>query len=169
MLPLLALVLPLSGALLLASRCPVCGGKLARAGSLNDDTTAPSRNICVWNRSICGNLLYGPDSVVCTRCWYARSPQLRQWERRLGDPDGFRQPLRPEVRRVPLPTGDRLRYSAVFWQAYADKAFTDGVAFWCADDAALLSRLRDYCTTSHLTLTAETATSQPGAVCINIK
>jgi hypothetical protein len=74
---------------------------------------------------------------------------------------------------VPLPIGKPPSYlavfSAVFSQAYAHKAFTDRVAFWCVDDAALLSGLRDYCTTNHLTLTAERFASQPGNVYIKVQ
>src|SRR5690242_1593997 len=61
--------------------CPVCGGPLVKIGTVTDDTNALSKNISVWNRSICANLLYGDDSVICTRCWHAHSEFTGTWQR----------------------------------------------------------------------------------------
>ncbi len=169
MLAILAVVVSLSAALVVTWRCPVCGGWLVSAAKLSDDTTRPSRNLCVWNRSICANLFYGPGSVICTRCWYAHSPRSRRWERSIAYSDGFYHPLRPEIRGVPVPGGDRLRGLAVFSQVYAHGAFTDSVAFWCIDNAGYITGLRHYCTTNHLTLTDERAASMPGDVYIKIQ
>ena len=136
--------------------CPVCRGRTANIRTVTDETNAPSRNLCVWNRSVCANLLYGPDSVICTQCWQARSPHLDRWERASEIADSFQKPLGPVIRGFPLPPSDRLRSRVVFTQAYANARFTESVAFWCVDREGVLAGLRGYCATNALTFSAET-------------
>lgn len=148
-----ALLLPL---LLFAQTCPVCGGSVVKVGALKDDTNKPSRNLCVWNRSICGNVLYGADALICTRCWYAHSHLGGDWERSIEDAEGFRHALSLSLRAIPLPSNDTLRSPVVFTQTYGKKRFTESVAFWSADKESTLSSLRAYCAADHLMLTVET-------------
>jgi len=148
----LVLVLPL---LAFAAACPVCGGSVVKIATVVDDTNAPSRNLCVWNRSICANLFYGHDSVICTRCWHAHSDTLGKWERSSESPTTFQRPLRVVIGGVPLPSSDSLRSRVVFTQTFAKKT-TDSVAFWCVDSQSIQSALRAYCATNRLHLSAET-------------
>ena len=139
-----------------AAACPVCGGRVVKTATVNDDTNAPSKNSCVWNRSICGNVLYGPDAVLCTRCWHAHSKLLIKWERSSELPASFHRPLGSAIRGVPIPPADAVRSGVVFTQTYAKKTFAESVSFWCVDDEHLLASLRGYCTTNHLTFSFET-------------
>jgi hypothetical protein len=149
----LVLALPL---LALATACPVCGGSVINTATVVDDTNAPSKNLCVWNRSICGNPFYGAESVICTRCWHAHSDTLGKWERASESPTTFQRPLRVVIRGVPLPSSDSLRSRVVFTQTFAKKTLRDGVAFWCVDSPSIQSGLRAYCATNRLDFTAET-------------
>jgi hypothetical protein len=148
----LMLALPL---LAFAAACPVCGGSVVKTARIVDDTNAPSKNLCVWNRSICANLFYGANSVICTRCWHAHSDTLGKWERAAESPESFQKPLGTVIRGVPLPSPDSLRSRVVFTQTFAKKTFTDSVAFWCADSQSIQSGLRAYCTTNRLHFSAE--------------
>ena len=47
-----------------SQRCPVCGGAVVAVEQVQDDVSKPSRNIAVWNRSICGNELFGPGATI---------------------------------------------------------------------------------------------------------
>ena len=122
----LVCLLPL---LAFAAACPVCGGRVVKRAAVADDTNAPSKNLCVWNRSICANLFYGADSTICTRCWHAHSDTLGKWERASESPSTFQRPLRVAILGVPLPSSDTLRSRVVFTQTFAKKTFTDNVAF----------------------------------------
>ena len=146
-----ALFVPL---LAFTSACPVCGGQVVKTGTVTDDTNAPSRNLCVWNRSSCANLAYGPDSVICTRCWHGRSKLLGKWERASESPASFQRPLSPAIRGVPV-SADSVRSCVVFTQTYNNKKFAERLSFWCMDSESLLASLRAYCATNRLTLTAE--------------
>ena len=148
-----ALLLPL---LAFAASCPMCGARTVKLATVADDTNAPSKNLRVWNRSICANLLYGPDSDICTRCWHAHSITSGNWERASELPASFQRPLRAVIRGVPLPSPDGLRSRVVFKQTFAKKTFTDTVAFWCADSQNIQSLLRAYCATNRLHFSAET-------------
>ena len=78
----LVAALAVAGSMLaFAGKCPVCSGRTEKVRTLTDETNASSRNVCVWNRSVCANLISGPDSVICTQCWLAHSPLLDRWER----------------------------------------------------------------------------------------
>lgn len=139
-----------------AAACPVCGGGVVKTATVTDITNAPSKNLCVWNRSMCGNLLQGTDSVICTRCWLAHSKLLDGWERATESADSFQQPLRAAIRSVPLPPPESLRSRVVFTQSFAEKRFADSVAFWCVDSASIQDSLRTYCVTNRLRFNAET-------------
>ena len=148
----LVVLLPL---LAFAASCPMCGARTAKLATVADDTNAPSKNLCVWNRSICANLFYGPDSDICTRCWYAHSTTAGKWERASELPASFQRPLSSAIRGVPVPSTNDLRSLVVFTQTYTKKASAESVAFWCTDSESVLARLRGYCATNRLTLSVE--------------
>jgi len=148
----LVVLLPL---LTFAAACPVCGARTAKLATVADDTNAPSKNLCVWNRSICANLFYGPDSEICTRCWHAHSTTAGKWERASELPASFQRPLSSAIRGIPIPSTNDLRSRAVFAQTYTKKAFAESVAFWCTNSESVLTSLRGYCATNRLTLSVE--------------
>jgi hypothetical protein len=137
------------------ARCPICGGRIVKMGTVTDDTNLPSRNLCIWNRSICANPFYGPDSAICTRCWHAHRALTGNWERACESPASFQKPLSSAIQGVPLPPADAIRSRVVFTQTYDKKRFTESVAFWCVGDESLLARLRSYCTATQLTFHVE--------------
>jgi hypothetical protein len=149
----LLVVLPL---LAFAASCPVCGGRVVKIGTLTDATNAPSRNLCGWDGSICGNLLYGPDSLICTGCWLAHSKLVGNWERAAESPATFRKPLSRRIFNVPVPSEASLRSGVVFTQSYAKKTFAERVTFWCVDNEIILASLKSYCATNGLSFNAET-------------
>ena len=136
--------------------CPVCSGPLAKVGTIADDISKPSRNLCVWNRSACGNVLHGADSLVCTRCWHAGSHLVGDWERSIENPNGFRRPFSPTLRAIPLPSGDSLRSRVIFTQTYSRKRFTENVTFWASNSESLFYSLRGFCLANRLVLTLQT-------------
>ena len=159
------LLVPLLG---FTSACPVCGGRVVKTRKVANDTNAPSRNLCLWNRGICANLFYGPDSVICTRCWHAHSELMGKWERASESPASFQRPLTPAIRGVPVPPADAIRSRVVFTQTYDKKRFAESLAFWCVDSESLLASIRGYCATNRLTLTAE-ANRIAGQICVKIE
>ncbi len=136
--------------------CPACGGRIVKTATVTDDTNAPSKNLCFWNRSVCANLLYWPDSLICTRCWLAHSDLVGNWERASESPASFLRPLSSTIRGVPLPPPSSIHSRAVFTQSYGKKRFAESLAFWCVDNENLLAGLRGYCATNHLKFSAET-------------
>ncbi len=148
-----ALLVPL---LVLPVTCPICGGRLVKTAAITDDRNAASRNLCVWNRSVCANMLHGPDSVICTHCWHARSERVDKWERASESIAVFQKPLSPAIRYVPVPPADAIRSRVVFTQTYDKMKFTESLSFWCVNDESLLTRIRDYCKTARLMFCAAT-------------
>jgi hypothetical protein len=106
---------------------------------------------------------------VCTRCWHAHSKILNKWERASESPASFQRPLGSVIRDVPVPSADSLHSEVVFTQTYAKKTFAERVSFWCVDNESLLSGLRAYCGTNHLTFSAETDRRMPGQVYVKIQ
>jgi len=102
------------------------------------------------------NLFYGPDSVICTRCWHAHSELMVSWERASVLPASFQRPLSPAIRGVPVPPADAVRSEVVFTQTYEKMKIAESLAFWCMDSKSLLASLRAYCDANGLTFTAET-------------
>ena len=126
------------------SACGVCGGPVTAVSSIADDRSKPSRNMSVWNRSICGNLLYGGDSRICTQCWHAYSSVLRKWSLALADPAGFQKPLHDSILRFPLPAASDVKSSVVYDQTIDGASRKESVLFWCVSDEQYLSRVRAY-------------------------
>src|SRR5438067_1217833 len=98
--------------------CALCGAPTIATGAIEDDVSRPSKNLSVWNRSICGNPLYRPDAPICTRCWHAYSPTLKSWSLSLPDPNRFRQPLHTDIAGFPLPDEAGIRTHPVYEQQF---------------------------------------------------
>jgi hypothetical protein len=119
--------------------CALCGAPTISIGTIEDDRSRPSRNIAVWNRSMCGNLFYGTGSAICSRCWQAYSTPLRRWQLGLDDPSGFYLPLSEEMTQFPLPKSDGAEVHPVYYQEYDGEVLTEKVAFWCKSDDKYLA------------------------------
>ncbi len=129
-----------------AEVCPWCGGALTKVGDITDDQSKPSKNLGVWNRSICANPFYDQDSVICSQCWHAYSKLLDSWERSSELPDSFRRPLAEDIRLFPLPSRKDITSLVVYSQNCTPTQVTESVGFWCIDSPGgghfLFSRVR---------------------------
>lgn len=124
--------------------CPVCGGAVVAVERVKDDVSKPSRNLDVWNRSSCGNLLFGPGSMICPHDWYAYSALSKKWELSLEDPEGFALKLDGRIQSVPLPEKGKIRSRVVYSQSIDGEGVVHSVLFWCDTDQSYLERLREY-------------------------
>ncbi|HSI62246.1 MAG TPA: hypothetical protein VLE43_03985 [Candidatus Saccharimonadia bacterium] len=119
--------------------CAYCGGKITHVGAITDDRAQPSKNLAVWNRSICANPFYGEDSLICTKCWLSFSKDFGYWERKSNQPDSFHRALTPEIRNFPAPSP-----GGVYAQYQKDGRCWESAMFWCTRSDKLASTFRDY-------------------------
>lgn len=138
-------------------------------GSLNDDRTAPSKNLCVWNRSVCANPFYGDQSLICTQCWLSSSKLLNQWERSSELPESFRPPLSASIRAFPVPTGKDIKSRAVYCQEIVSARVSESLTFWCSDTTNLIASLRTNAVKHNLSLTVELQGRVEGEVHVAIR
>jgi hypothetical protein len=124
--------------------CPVCGRGVTPMEQMKDDVSKPSRNLAVWNRSSCGNPLFGPGSTICPHDWYAYSAFLKKWELSLEDPKGFALELDGRIRDLLLPEKGKIRSGVVYSQSLDGDSVVHSVLFWCETDQGYLDRLTEY-------------------------
>lgn len=137
-----------------AEPCPVCHGKAVETSTVIDDESKPSRNLSVWNRSICLNPFYGKGSVICLRDAYAYDPQLKYWALTLADRDSFAHKLVVAICEFPLPAG--LPNGAVYRQEFVTlKAVKHGVSFWTALDEDYFAKIKRYANSRQIHLRIE--------------
>ena len=134
------------------SSCGVCGGNVVPISSVADDRIKPSRNISVWNRSICANPFYRDSDVICTKCAHAYSTMLKAWSLALQDSGGFQKPLHVSILDFPLPSSSNVTFGIVYRQTLAASNRTDSVSFWCLDDEQYLAIIQRYSGSSGLSL-----------------
>ena len=148
--------------------CPLCGGKLVKAGSIKDDLAKPSKNSAVWNRSICANLLFNDDTIICTQCWMAYSEQSHLWERSSELPDSFYRPLSTAIRKFPAPPAREGQSSAVYsQQVFFGATAKESIAYWCADSTNFLSNIRAYAGEHNLVIHVDEQERIPGQVFVS--
>jgi len=143
--PMLALLPRLLAVFLLVSSvsalaydpCPVCGGRVVIVDKLKDDLSKPSRNIEIWNRSMCANLLLG-GALACTRCWMCSYWFEEKWKRMSEVPDSFIPPLSKAVHDFPV-AADEASYSREF----EGTTLTDSLLV--AWDESKYAGYREYC------------------------
>lgn len=156
---LLLLALTLGG--VAADKCPLCKGNLSTVGTIKDDTSQPSLNLSVWNRSICANFGFSETSPICTTCWHAYSKVNERWERSSENPLSFTQPLSPAIRGFPLPPKDSITSSVVYSHEFASGISSEALFFWCRRSEDYLRRARKYAEEHKLKLRIETADRLP--------
>ena len=132
--------------------CPVCGRAVVPVEQVKDDVSKPSRNIAVWNRSSCGNLLLCDGSLICTHDWYAYSSVLKRWELSLEDPNGFAWGLDSRIRGFPLPKKGKIRSRVVYRQWIDGDGIVDSVDVWCDTNEGYLDSLRQYAKRARVTI-----------------
>lgn len=149
--------------------CPLCGGRLTRVGDDTDDPTRPSENLAVWNRSICANMFYRDDSVICTRCRHAYSTWFNYWERGSELPESFQRPLGEAIRHFPLPPAKDITSAVVYSQTWTPTQRKESVAFWCTDAPGLLASFGEYAGQHDLALRTEPSDRFPNQVWVVVE
>jgi uncharacterized protein YbaR (Trm112 family) len=128
--------------------CPLCNGRLERVGSVKDDTNFPSKNMDVWNRSICGNLMYHEKSLICSRCWHAYREMDKTWVRSSELSASFYSPLSAAIGEFPLTDEVRRREAVVYTQEFLGAGGKlgkkDSIDFGCGKSDRLLTPMRLY-------------------------
>ena len=119
--------------------CPVCGGKVTNVERLKDDLGKPSRNIEIWNRSMCANLLLG-GALVCTKCWLCSYFYEEDWKRMSELRDSFIPPIDKAIHDFPLGTVE-----ATYDRRFAVTDLTDSMEFGWDGSEDHLSAYKDYC------------------------
>lgn len=150
-------------------KCPHCGGSLTKVGLVKDDESKPSKNISVWNRSICGNVLIGADSPICTQCWLAYSKLLKRWERSIESRNAFRKPLAEAIQNVPLPSKKDIASLVVYSQSITGTNVMESVSFWCSDRSEVIAGLQSYADTNKLKITIRRSNADNASVIIGTK
>lgn len=133
--------------------CGAGGGPILRLRELPRTRRVPASNADIWLIEGGTNALYHDDSPICTACWMAYLDPIDKWSRSLSDPEGFRTPLAPIIRKFPVPA--KSRTSVVYNQLYGAGTFTESVGFWCERDEAYTRGLEDYAMVNGLALDVE--------------
>lgn len=111
------------------------------------------------------NLLFGPDSRICTRCWHAEdSSEPATWMRSSELPDSFVTPLVEAIRKFPAPPD-----SASFDQRFVGKHRMESLFFWCADSPNLIARFQNYCKQHELALDLKRSERLPKEVFVTVE
>ena len=142
--------------------CPVCGGRITLAQTVRDDLKKPSKNLDLFNRSMCA---LGPSSgsVYCTRCWFLSRWDEEEWRRSSEFPDTFFRPLCPAIRKFPIAAG-----VGSYEQVFSGINVTEGVYFWDKKSAEIISRYNDYCKEHELVFEEDRNPSYSGEVFISV-
>jgi len=137
-------------------RCPVCQGALLDVTKQQDDRSKPSINLAVWNRSFCGNGLFGSGSTICPRDGYAYEANLKRWKLSLEDRDSFKHPLDPRIHEFPLPDKNHMKSATVYSQDFETlAAVKHEILFWTVIDKGFFAKVREYAKTQGIHLNIE--------------
>ncbi len=151
------------------TNCGVCNGPVVRLKSVSPPRSpAQNKNMFVWNESICGNLLVGPDSPICKNCWHVciphDRPDLEYWTRSIGSASGFVRPLHPAIVNAPISNA-----RATFTQTYRANRFAESAIFWCKDSSTVRSCLSAHAGTNRVSIKIEPYGDAPGQIVVEIK
>jgi len=128
------------------TRCPVCKRELVDVTKQKDDTSKPSRNIGIWNRSMCGNRSYGDGSLMCLHDNYAYDATLmNRWGLALENRDGFAIPLAKAIYNFPLPIDENIKSRVVYDQDFKTlSSVTHSLLYWCSTDKRFFKKVKAY-------------------------
>ena len=150
-------------------RCPICDGRLVRAGIMKDDVSSPSRNLQLWNRSYHGDFWpsYSEDSPICSQCLTAFREYDETWARSTEVLKSFWVPLSPAIAAFPFPSKasvtSRVVFSQEFKGIHADGGLSESVSFWCRCSPKRLKTMETYAAISGLSFSADSSRGEPGA------
>jgi hypothetical protein len=150
LLPILALLA--SNYIYALPNCPICGTETLLVSEQKDDTSKPSRNISVWNRSMCGNSMFKGESSICPKDDYAYdASMMKWWMLSLENKDGFSLPLKNSVYEFPVSAEADSR--VVYSQQFITKdTVRHSLSFWCKTDNDYFQVIRNYAKKSGLDL-----------------
>jgi len=154
--------------------CPICGGQLVSVGELADDTSLPSKNLDVWNRSYHGDPswpFFQNESPVCSRCYIAYTGFSNKWTKSNESADAFFVPLAQAVASFPLPPialiTSRVVYSQEFAGIEASGGRQEAVGMWFRNSPTALDAMHLHAESNNLALTTDTSPSNPGETCVS--
>ena len=137
-------------------QCPICEGELVDVTQQKDDQSKPSRNLAVWNRSVCANPFFHEGSLICLRDGYAYEFQLEHWELSLEDRDGFAHPLDKAIYEFPLPIAERIKSRVVYSQRFVDLGEVEHeFGLWTSNDDDYFDKISNYSDENGIDLSIE--------------
>ena len=154
--PLLAIAGELTPAQDALSNCPICGGQLVSAGSVEFDRSLPSPNLDVWDGSWhdMPGLGHNGSSPYCLRCHLAYNVTFDVWERTSADPSSFFVELLPAVAAFPWEKakvkGRRPFYSQKFKGRAGNRGRIESISFFARNSEMLLADLQAYANANSL-------------------
>ena len=152
------------------TNCAVCSGQVVKVKSVpSSRSAAQSKNMVVWNESICFNPFADPESPICKNCWHVFIPSNRSgremWTRVMPSAAVFKRPLSPAIQNAPTPGFSDHRYHLIYTQTYRSNRFEESVAFGCRDSTSLRARLSAYESTNQVRVKIH----QPGPGLIGVE
>jgi hypothetical protein len=145
--------------------CPVCQSILVDVTTQVDDKSKPSKNLSVWNRSICANPFFHKGSLICPRDGYAYEAQLKQWKLSLESRDSFAYPLDRKIYEFPLPVSKAIKSRTVYSQIFEKlDSIEHGLLFWTLLDDSYFTEIRKYAKTNGIVLAIDPHRDQGQAV-----
>jgi hypothetical protein len=166
----LAVLLLLSPLALAAERpCPLCGGTLTTVGQVSTRLAKPIRNCSVWPGASCVNWSHNAKSLICTRCWHARSNMslddtVETWMRSSWIKESFYHALTPAIRNLPEIPNSGFNYHQMFVGAKREES----AATWTKDRPKVLARLKNYCERHGLRMEIDRPANYEGEVYVTI-
>ena len=151
-----------------AEICPFCKLKTIEISTIHDDINIPSKNLCVWNRSMCGNLSYPNNSNICGKCWFSYNSSLKLWEKSVEDKKAFVNPLSNEIENIPLPDIASIKSRVVYTKEFKDGKISEKLAFWCKISGGYVNILKEYCLKNKIKVTVDEKESVNNGIYITI-
>ena len=146
-------------------KCPVCRAAAVDTTSQKDDLSKPSKNLEVWNRSICANPFYGKGSYICPKDGYAYEAGFKTWNLSLNDHDRFAHALAGGIRSFPLPAERNITSGVVYSQEFTDlSSVKHSLLFWCTTDTGYFKKIRAYAEINALSLGIEKGSTKKQSI-----
>lgn len=132
-------------------KCPSCNKECTPIFEIKDDVTKPSKNLSVWNRSMCASLIF--YTHVCKEHFYAYCLTFKKWELSLEGKNAFPIKLHKSIHQMPI--SKKPRYRVVYSQEIYEKRREDSVAFWFIHDEKYIHYVKDYVKANNLEMRLE--------------
>ena len=114
--------------------------------TVKDDESKPSKNITIWNRSICGN--FHSYNQICKNDFYAYSSSDEKWILTLDNKDGFPIKLSLDIYNAPL--AQKVTSLTVYMQEITNDEKIETLFFWFKTDYNYIQKVKKYCKDNNL-------------------